>query len=183
MSGPPGPTSAALEAGLLVPNDLGGYFLVEPAEGAAFLSSAPCLAGLAPASSQSGRAVTGLVDSTYGSLPEIVEVVTSYPDAQDLAVYHALLITLSACHNFTASFRGSSIAVPLAATQMPELGQASSLYEGQFTHEGRTEQMGIALAADNNEVVMVAYLDTQPPTTTFFGGVQATISAAIGKEA
>lgn len=182
-SGPPGPSSATLEAGLLIPNDLGGYFLVEPSEGAAFLASAPCLAGLGPASSQSGRAVTGLVDSTYGSLPEIVEVVTSYPGAGDVGVYRALVTTLGACRNFTVSVRGSSITVPLAAGQMPQLGEASSLYQGQFTQAGRTEQLGIALAADNNEVVMVAYVDTQPPTTTFFGGVQATLSAAIGKEA
>jgi hypothetical protein len=172
-----------LSDNLLTPTDLGGYYHVEADDGVTFLSSAPCLAGLSPSSAQSGRAVTALLGPDLGSLPEIVEVVVSYPGSAALPVYRAVATTMQGCPAFSAGIAGADVHVPMAAAQMPLLGDASSLYQGQFTQAGRTLQLSLAMAADNGEVILVAYLDTQPPANAIFGGVVATISAAIGKEA
>jgi hypothetical protein len=181
--GVPGTGSAALTANLLDPTDLGGFYAVSASAANALLDSAPCLAGLAPSAAQSGRAVTGLLGPDAGSVPDITEVVISYPGATAGAVYRSLTATLQACPAFGVAVGGTRVAVPLAAANLPAVGDASRLYQGEFHLNGRREQLGIAMVLAGRNVLTIAYIDTVPPSNALFGDLPSTVSAAFGKEA
>ncbi len=181
--GVPGTGSAALAANLLVPTDLGGFYAVSASAANALLDSAPCLAGLAPSAAQSGRAVTGLLGPDAGSVPDITEVVISYPGAAAGAVYRSLTATLQACPTFGLAVGGTRVTVPLAAANLPAVGDASSLYQGQFQLDGRREQLGIGMVLAGHNVLTITYIDTVPPSNALFGDLPSTVSAALGKEA
>jgi hypothetical protein len=183
---PAGASSAVLAANLLTPTDLGGFYTPDPEAAAAFLDSAPCLAGLLPAPSQSGRAVTGLVVvSNLGQVPDVTEVVLSYPGSTAAAVYRSLTATMADCLLFAVSLDGTQLRISLGAGSMPAVGDASSLYQGQFQLDGLTEQLGLAFVLDGQEVFAVAFLGRVPvpPSDAIMGDLPSTVSAAIGKEA
>jgi hypothetical protein len=172
-----------LGANLLVPTDLGGFYAVRPDVGAALLDSAPCLAGLSPSPSQSGRAVTGLVGPDYGPVPEILEVVMSYPGSAANGVYQSLTTAMQACSSFAVSLAGTAVRVPIASESMPTLGDRSAAWQGQFTIGGRTQQLGVAVALSGQKVFCVMFIDTVPRSNAIYGDLASTVSAAIGKEA
>jgi hypothetical protein len=179
----PGNSSTDLAANLLTPTDMGGYFHPVLSAATALLDTAPCLAGLAASPAQSGQAVTGLLGPDEASLPEIVEVVASYPGSKATAVFDALQATMRACHTFTGVLAASQVQVPMAAASIPPLADGSSAFQGQFNQTGRKELLGVGLAVSGQDVFCLVYLDVQPPANPIFGGLDATLSAAIGKEA
>lgn len=182
-AGQPGTSSATLAANLLTPTDLGGFYAARPDAANAFLASAPCLAGLAPAPAQSGRAVTGLLGPDAGSVPDITEVVLSYPGATAAAVYRSLVAAMQACPSFAMSLGGAEVRVPLGAAHLPAVGDADSAYQGQFHLYGRTEQLGLELVLAGHNILAISYVDTVPASNALFGDLPSTVSAAIGKEA
>ena len=182
---PPGASSAVLAANLLTPTDLGGNYVPDLDAATAFLDSAPCLAGLLPAPSQSGRAVTGLVVQNLGSVPDITEVVLSYPGSTAAAVYRLLTATMADCLLFAVSLGGTELRVSMSAGTMPAVGDASSVYQGQFQLNGLTEQLGIAIVLVGQDVFAVAFVSRVPVPSSeaIMGDLASTVSAAIGKEA
>jgi len=182
-AGPPGASSATLAANLLTPTDLGGFYAPNLEAADDFLDSAPCLAGTLPAPSQSGRALTGLLGPNRGSVPDITEVVLSYPGSRATAVYRSLTAAMQACSSFAMSLGGTALRVPIAAGSMAAVGDASSEYQGDFDVDGRTEQIGIAIVLSGQNVFAVTFVDTVPPSNAILGNLPSTVSAAIGKEA
>jgi hypothetical protein len=175
----PGPSSPALAAGMLAPVDLGGFYRVNAPYASTVLSSAPCLAGMAPSPSQNGRAFTGLI--VPGGHPAIAEVAASYPGSGAEQVYHAVSSALGACTAFSVNLAGSSVRVQMSPRSAPSVGDASQAYGGTFTVSGMPESLQVEVVLDSNIVLVVVYADTVPASNAIYGDLPSTVGAAIGK--
>lgn len=176
----PGPSSQALAANLLAPPDLGGFYRVNPAVGAALIRSAPCVAGLGPSQAQSGSASVGLVGPDAGGLPFITEIVASYPGSAASGVYQQVEAALMSCTNFAANVEGTQEHVPLVEGNLQPVGDASSEFEGSFNAAGRAERLQVGLALSSQDVVCVVWV-AAAGYNPIYGDLPSTLSAAIGK--
>ena len=179
VPGGPGPTSAALAAGMLAPVDLGGFYRVNDPYASNVLSTAPCLAGVGPSQAQSGRAIVGLI--VPGGHPAITEVAASYPGSAAEQVYQSVNQALAACTAFSVNLAGSVVTVPVSRQNLPPVGDASSAFGGTFTNSGRTETLQLEVVLDGKIVLVVVYVDTVPASNAIYGDLPSTVGAAIGK--
>ncbi|HEX4865596.1 MAG TPA: hypothetical protein VFV02_16120 [Acidimicrobiales bacterium] len=177
----PGPSSQALAANLLAPTDLGGFYRVNPAVGAALIRSAPCIAGLGPSRAQTGSASVGLVGPDAGGLPFITEIVASYPGSTASGVYQQVETALASCANFAANIEGTQEHVPLVEGNLQPVGDASSEFEGSFNAAGRAERLQVGLALSSQDVVCVVWVAAAAGDNPIYGDLPSTLSAAIGK--
>lgn len=162
---------------------MGGYYQIEPTTAAAVLGSAPCLAGLRPSPAQSGRAASALVGPNLYGVPTFVETAVSYPGSSAQSVYRALVATMAskACTNFGLQFSGTSEKVPMTPAPIPAVGDADSVWQGQFQLPGRTEKLQVGLVLVGQIVLNLIYVDTVPPSDPIMGTFVSTLSNAIGK--
>lgn len=190
--GKPGPSSAALESGLITPTDMGGYYRVVPAFAAALVASSPCLSRLAappPATggappampTTSGRALTALLGPDEHSVPTIVEDVASFPGATARPGYDAVISALSACPVLSFDFGGPTVTARLAATAIPPVGDADRVWSGSFHEEGSTFSIQVGVVLHSDEVLAVVWIDSSPPSDPVMGSFVSTLSVAIGK--
>ena len=177
----PVPGSAQLAANLLDPTDMGGYYHVYPSVAASMLASAPCLAGLGPSASQSGRAQEALLGPDLHSLPTFVEVVASYPGQTAASVYQEVVTALHACPRFAITFGGTPLAVPLVAKSIPPVGLASRAWAGTVAYDGSNLKIQVGAVLDGHTVVALIWIDRVPPEAAIMGGFTSTLSAALGK--
>ena len=177
--GGPGPSSAALAAGMLAPVDLGGFYRVNDPYAAGVLDSTPCLAGAGPSQAQNGRAFVGLI--VPGGHPAVTEVAASYPGATSEQVYHSITETLGACSAFPVDLGGTQVTVHLTGQNLPTVADASSAYGGTFNASGRNQTLQVEVVLDGKVVVVVVYVDTVPPSNAIYGDLQSTAAAAVGK--
>lgn len=175
----PGPSSAALGAGMLAPVDLGGFYRVNDPYAEGVLSTAPCLAGVGPSPAQNGRAVVGLM--VPGGHPAVTEVAASYPGATAVQVYHSINQSLAACTAFPVSLGGDRVTVHITPQNLPQVADASSAYGGTFNASGRNQSLQVEVVLDAKIVVVVVYVDTVPPSNAIYGDLQSTAAAAVGK--
>lgn len=188
--GNPGPSSAALESSLITPTDMGGYYRVVPSFAAGFVASSPCLARLAappptggpvPVPAPSGRALTGLLGPDEHSVPTIVEEVESFPGATARAGYDDVTSALSACPVLSFDFGGPTVAVRLAATAIPPVGDADRVWSGSFAEEGSAFSIQLGIVVHSDEVLALVWIDSSPPSDPVMGSFVSTLSVAIGK--
>jgi hypothetical protein len=181
--GRPGPGAAALEAGLVTPTDMGGYYRVTPTAAASLLDSAPCLAALQPSPVQSGRAATALLGPDSHSVPTIVEEVASYPSTSSRSVYRSVAASLDSCPSLSFDFAGTTVTSRLARSSIPPVGDADQVWAGTFADPGAgasfTVQVGAVL--DGPDVLAVIWIDTVAPSPAIMGTFTSTLSLAIGK--
>jgi hypothetical protein len=180
-AGSPGPGTAPLNAGLVTPTDMGGYYRVVPAAAASLLDSAPCLAALQPSPTQGGRALTALLGPNRHSVPYLVEDVASYPGARSSAVYRSLVTSIDACPSLTFGFDGAAIAVRIAASSIPLVGDADQVWTGSFTAAGVSFTFQLGAVLDGPAVLAVIWIDSVPPSPAIEGNFTSTVSLAIGK--
>lgn len=181
---PPTPapaTSAQLEAGLITPTDMGGYYRVHPGAAEALLDSSACLASLQPSPAQAGRAVTGLLGPDLYSLPAIVEVVDSYRGASPAAVYRSVVAALGSCRTLSFAFGGQRVSAPLAPLALAPVGQADAAWAGRFSYSGATLAVQLGVDLDGQDVVSVVFIDRVPPLDAIMGNFPSTLSLALGK--
>lgn len=178
---PAGPDTGYLEANMLTPTDMGGYYQIVPSNATDLLASAPCLAALQPAPDQSGRSTTALVGPDLYGLPAIVEVVQSYPGAAAAAVYQAMAGAISSCPSFSLDFDGTHEEVTLQTAVIPPVGDRDQVWQGTFTYGARSVLLQIGVALSSQEVVAMVYLDSVPASAAIMGTFPSTLSAAIGK--
>ena len=176
----PGASSQALAANLMTPTDLGGFYRVSSAVGAALVRSAPCLAGLGPSPTQNGNASIGLVGPDAGGLPFITELVSSYPGGSASGVYQQVDAALRSCPNFTATIEGTQEHVPLSEGNLQPVGDASTEFEGSFNPGGRAEKLQVGLALSGRNVVCIVWV-AAAGYNPIYGDLPSTLSAAIGK--
>ena len=175
----PGPSSAALAAGMLAAVDLGGFYRVNTPYAEGVLSTAPCLAGAGPSPAQDGRAVVGLV--VPGGHPAVAEVAASYPGATAVQVYHSINESLAACTAFPVDLSGVAVTVHMTPQNLPEVADASSVYGGTFNASGRSQSLQVEVVLDRQIVVVVVYVDDVPASNAIYGDLQSTAAAAVGK--
>jgi hypothetical protein len=179
--GKPGPSSGSLADGLLTPTDMGGFYQVSASGAQAIAGSAPCLAGLAAAPSQSGRALTGLFGPDYGSVPTIVEQVVSYPGSSASLVYASIVRSMQGCGSFSFDLGGARYRVPLRPEAMQSPGDPSRAYAGTFAFSGRTDELQVGVVLVRQELLAMIYVDSVPASDAIMGSFTTTLSAAIGK--
>ena len=177
--GAPGPNTAALTGGMLAPVDLGGFYRVNQAFATTVLTTAPCLAGVGPSQSQSGRAYVGLM--VPGGHPAVTEVAASYPGSTAEQVYESVNAALAACAAFAVDLDGAGVRVQMSHVNIQPVGDASAAYAGTFTSGGRTESLQLAAILDGKIVLVVVYVDTVPASNAIYGDLPSTVGAAIGK--
>lgn len=175
----PGPSTAALTAGMLAPIDLGGFYRVDQAYASTVLTTAPCLAGMAPSQSQSGRAYVGLM--VPAGHPAVTEVAASYPGSTAEQVYQSVKAVLAACSGFAVDLDGAGVRVQISHQDIQAVGDASAAYGGTFPVGGRTESLQVAVVLDGKIVLVVVYVDTVPASNAIYGDLPSTVEAAIGK--
>ena len=180
-NGPPPPGTAALEAGLITPADMGGYYREVPSVGQTTLGGASCLAVLQPSADQGGRAVTALLGPDAYSVPTIGEEVASYRGTGAGAAYGALVKEVSACPSFTLSFGGRTVTSRLAPTGIPPVGDADRVWSGGFGYGGSSFSLEAAVVLDGQDVLVVVWVDRVPPSDPVMGSFTSTVSLAIGK--
>ncbi|MDA8047642.1 MAG: hypothetical protein M0Z30_20825 [Actinomycetota bacterium] len=117
-AGAPGPSAAALRAGLITPTDMGSYYRIDAAAASVLLDSAPCLAVLQASPAQSGRALTALLGPGRRSVPTIVEEVASYPGAAARAVFESVVSALDACSSLSFDFGGQVVTASVARSSI-----------------------------------------------------------------
>lgn len=177
--GSPGPSTAALTSGMLAPVDLGGFYRFNQAYASTVLTTAPCLAGVGPSQSQSGRAYVGLM--VPGGHPAVAEVAASYPGSTAEQVYQSVNTALAACTSFAVDLDGAGVRVQMSHRDIQAVGDASAAYGGTFTSSGRTDSLEIGVVLDGKIVLLVVYVDTVPPSNAIYGDLPSTVGAAIGK--
>lgn len=166
---------------MLTPTDMGGYYRIDASVGSAILDSAPCLGGVEPAPSQSGRATSALLGpDRYGS-PTFVEVAASYPAGQATGVYRALTTAIMQCLPFSVDFAGTHQSVFLRSATTPAVGDAVSAWRGTFELVGQIEQLQVGVIVQGDLVVVLVYFDSLPPSNPIMGDFSSTLSNAIGK--
>lgn len=168
---------------MVTPTDMGGYYQIEPAAGAAVFDSASCLAELRASPGQSGWAYTALIGPNLYGVPTIVETAVSYPGSSAASVYRALVETMSskACTTFGFQFYGTAEKVPVTRFTIPAVGDSDSVWHGQFSLPGRTEEVQVGLVLHGRIVLNMVYVDTVPPSDPIMGSFVSTLSNAIGK--
>lgn len=182
----PGPGTSYLSANLIDPTDMGGYYQVSTKAASTFLGSAPCLASLQPGHSQDGHSQDGhAAEVLYGpdlySVPEMVEVVSSYPSSSATAAYRDVAGSIGGCRPLSFDFGGSRVGATLTAGSIPPVGNADRVWSGRFTYQGRSMsvQLGVVLAGQT--VISIVWIDTVPGSDPIMGNFVSTISVAIGK--
>lgn len=180
--GPPGADSATLEAGMITPTDMGGYYQVRPADGATLLGTG-CLAvtGPGPGPGRSGYALTALLGPDSHSLPMIVEAVSSYPAASAARQYGAVVAALGGCPSVTFDFGGTTVVTRLAPEQIAPVGDADQAWAGTFSFDGGACHMQVGTVLDGSDLITVVWIDSVPGGDPVMGSFVSTLSLAIGK--
>jgi hypothetical protein len=180
--GAPAP-SAQLAAGLVAPVDMGGYYHSAPAALAAFLVPAACLGSLAPQAGQTGRAAEALVTRNEFSVPQIVEVVASYPGADAQRAYHRAVAAVDDCGRLEFGFdSGLAAGVPVAES-VPAVGEAVEAWGVPFSQDGVAFELQLAFVVAGDDLFFVGWIDRVPPSAAIMGNFTSTVSLAIGEEA
>jgi hypothetical protein len=180
--GSPAP-SAQLAAGLVAPVDMGGYYHSSPAALAAFLAPAACLGSLAPQAGQSGRAAEALVTGNEFSVPQIVEVVASYPGAGAQGAYRRAVAAVDDCGRLDFGFdSGPAAGVPVAES-VPAVGEAVEAWGVPFSQDGVAFELQLAFVVAGADLFFVGWIDRVPPSAAIMGNFTSTVSLAIGEEA
>ncbi|MDQ6840282.1 MAG: hypothetical protein M3137_18590 [Actinomycetota bacterium] len=176
------PTAMNLEANLLVPNDLGGYYHPTPAESAPQLARSGCLAPLGHPAGTARQAVQFLEGPYFGGLPLINEQLDAFSsvDAASSA-YRSLAASIGACTAPAVAVYTSSVRVALTPLTIPGLGDQDNAVHGTYRLHGRTEELTVAVVRTGSTIVVFAYADTMPVSNTILGDVSSTIRAAVGK--
>lgn len=176
------PSAQNLEANLLVPNDLGGYYHPVPSESATQWSGSGCLAPLGQPSGVTRQAVQFLEGPYFGGLPLINEQLDAFPTvAAATFAYRALAATVASCPAPTVAVYTTSVAVPLTPFPIPALGDQAEAVHGTYHLHGRTEQLTVTVVRTAATVVVLAYADTLPVSNVILGDVTSTVRAAVGK--
>jgi hypothetical protein len=177
----PAPTSSDLAGGMITPTDMGGYYRISADFAASFLASSPCLALLEPSPGQAGRAVTGLLGPDEYSIPTIVEAAVSYPGAASDSAFGEASRAVGACPAFGTVFGSARVSVPLAAYNIPPVGDADQVWQGRFTYEGAQFTFQIGLVRDGQTLLALVFIDSVPRADAIMGNFASTLSLAIGK--
>lgn len=182
---PPGrpPGSAALEAGLVTPTDMGGYYRVVPQATTDLLAAAPCLTVLDDGPGQGGRALTGLLGPDDHSVPAIYEVVLSFPGAGAASAFRALAAAVASCRGFAFGFGGATVHASLRTESIPPVGDDDRAWTGSFGAFGASFTVQIGAVLVGHELLALAWVDTVPSSDPVMGSFASTVSLAIGKEA
>lgn len=181
-AGLPGPGSASLQAGLIVPQDMGGYYSTSSAAAATFLDSAPCLASLQPSPAEDGRAATALLNlEDSGSVPVIVEEVASYPGSEATGVYGAVTSALGTCPAFSFAFNGAHLSTSLTTSTIPPVGDADRVWTATFSSGGASYVLQLGVVLDGQQVLVVVWIDSAARSNAIMGSFASTVSLAIGE--
>jgi hypothetical protein len=175
--------SAALASGLVQPSDMGGYYHPSPQTLLSFLGSAPCLAALQPSPAQSGRAVQALVTADSFAVPQIFEVVSSYPTTRAASVYGSVTAVLDSCRSFSFAFNGIQQRGRLAAASLPAVGDKVQAWSVPFSAGGDQLVLDMAAVLQGDDVFFIGWADRAAGSDPIMGSFQSTVSLAIGKEA
>lgn len=176
------PSAMNLEANLLVPNDLGGYYHPVPTESAKQFAASGCLAPLGQAHGVARQAVQFLEGPYFGGLPLINEQLDAFATtAAATAAYRSLAGTLAGCPAPTVAVYTNPVSVPLTSFSIPGIGDQAVAVQGTYRLHGRTEQLTVALVRIAATIVVFAYADTMPVSNTILGDVTSTVRAAVGK--
>ncbi len=176
------PSAMNLDANLLVPNDLGGYYHPVPAESAKQFSASGCLAPLGQVPGVARQAVQFLEGPYFGGLPLINEQLDAFGTVSAAtAAYRSLATTLAACPAPTVAVYTNPVSVPLTSFSIPEIGDQAEAVHGIYHLHGRTEQLTVTVVRTAATIVVFVYADTMPVSNTILGDVTSTVRAAVGK--
>lgn len=171
-----------LEANLLVPNDLGGYYHPVPTESAKQWAGSGCLAPLGQPQGAARQAVQFLQGPYSGGLPLINEQLDAFstlPAAT--AAYRSLASTLASCPAPAVAVYTNPVSVPLTSFPIPALGDQADAVQGTYRLHGRAEQLTVAVVRTAATIVVFAYAHTLPVSNPILGDVTSTVRAAVGK--
>lgn len=176
------PSAMILEANLLVPNDLGGYYHPVPSESAQQWAGSGCLAPLGKPQGVARQAVQFLEGPYFGGLPLINEQLDAFATVPAAtSAYRSLAATLGSCPAPTVAVYTNQVSVPLTPFTIPGIGDQTETVHGTYHLHGRTEQLTIAVVRTAATIVVFAYADTMPVSNTILGDVTSTVRAAVGK--
>ncbi|MDQ2728557.1 MAG: hypothetical protein M3Y91_11995 [Actinomycetota bacterium] len=176
------PSAMILEADLLVPNDLGGYYHPVPSESAQQWAGSGCLAPLGKPQGVARQAVQFLEGPYFGGLPLINEQLDAFGTVPAAAsAYRSLAGALGSCPAPTVAVYANQVAVPLTPLTIPGIGDQAEAVHGTYHLHGRTEQLTVAVVRTGATIVVFAYADTTPVSNTILGDVTSTARAAVGK--
>lgn len=176
------PSAMNLEANLLVPNDLGGYYRPMPTESPRQFAASGCLAPLAQPQGVARQAVQFLEGPYFGGLPLINEQLDAFATtAAATAAYRSLAATLAACPAPTVAVYTNPVSVPLTSFSIPGIGDQAVAVHGTYRLHGRTEQLTVSVVRTAATIMVFAYADTMPVSNTILGDVTSTVRAAVGK--
>ena len=176
------PSAQTLEANLIVPNDLGGYYHPVPTESAPQWAGSGCLAPLGQPQGTARQAVQFLEGPYFGGLPLINEQLDAFATVTAAtSAYRALDATLGSCPAPTVAVYTNRVPVPLTPFPIPGLGDQADVVHGTYHLHGRTEQLTVAVVRTGATIVVFAYADTVPAANPILGDVTSTLRAAVGK--
>lgn len=180
---PLGPTSSTLVADLLEPSDeANGFYMSEPDLAAADLAASPCMETLERQPGQTGTAINYLRGPNRDGLPGIAEFLASYRPGAAGAAYRAAAADLSRCAALTTALAGDGTAATrLAPLAVPALGAGSVAARGAFTADGEAQTLTIAVVDRDPVVMVMVYVDTQPPANPLYDNFASALTTAFGK--
>jgi hypothetical protein len=178
------PSAQDLEASLIAPNDLGGYYHPVAAESAKQWAGSGCLAPLGQPQGTARQAVQFLEGPYFGGLPLINEQLDAFPTvAAATSAYRSAATTLGSCPAPMVAVYASQVPVSLTSFPIPGLGDQAEAVHGTYQLHGRTEQLTVAVVRNAALIVAFAYADTLPASNPILGDVTSTLRAAVGKAA
>lgn len=177
------PSEATLEAELIVPNDLGGYYTPMASASASQLVASGCLAGLSRPVGAAHLAVQYLRVLVYqGDLPFINEQISDFGDVRGATmVFSSLASSLRSCRSPAVSLPIGTATVALAPLAVADLGDQAQGAQGNFAEAGRNGQLTVAVVRAGTTIVVFEYGDARPPSNPILGTVMSTLRSTVGK--
>lgn len=179
----PPAVSSKLAAGLIKPADMGGYYRPSNAALDGLVNSDPCLAALQPSPEQAGRAAEGLVTADQDQVPQIVEIVASYGGTAPAAVYDSTVAAVNACAHFGFTFNGTAVSGPLSAEPLATSADQATAWRVPFQYLGQACELQMALVRQGQDVLFLAWADTDAGSPAIMGSFASTVPLAVGEEA
>ncbi|MGH9061140.1 MAG: hypothetical protein ACRDZY_16760, partial [Acidimicrobiales bacterium] len=178
----PAPPTPGLQAALITPTDLGGYFSVTADGASRLVGGSACLQPLGGSGATS--AGTFLTGPTSTRVPMIGELLSGYPGAGADGAYNRAVGALSHCPTATATVNGSRVSARLAPYGgINPLGDRSAAFQGSFTLPGLQGTITAVVVETGQVLASVVYVDRAPPSSEVYGTLPTTVVAVIGKTA
>jgi hypothetical protein len=179
-----------LSGGLLVPEDMGGYYRVDPTTAEVDLHGSPCLAALDGPGAPVAHASTYLAVANYGDVPALLEQVDAYRTAAAAAAaWAADAGDLARCTSLHTTLAGGGVLiaelhqVPLVSLNLQATGRSAVVWEGGFELGGLDQTIDIAAVDGHDEVLVMIELDRNPPVagSSIYDNFASAVVTAYGK--